>query len=110
MDLSQYLFIDQHAHPLSSQQLELDGMACRRIEPTLEAAIMASTSFSDLAERFNQALVADLPGGGGKPVALKTILGYRGGLSIDQVSIDQAKANYDAVKTQFVDRGKRRIT
>lgn len=80
-----------------------------RIEQVLEDSIANTSSFDELASKFAQMLVAETAGGGGKPVAFKTIMGYRGGLQLDIVSQKDAEADYPAVVELFKDSARRRI-
>jgi uncharacterized protein len=83
--------------------------ACRRIESVLESSISEADSFDALSISFARSLVSDSAGGGGPPVALKTIMGYRGGLQLDIVSAAEAAADFAAVKQQFKDPACRRL-
>jgi hypothetical protein len=78
---------------------------CRRIETVLEDCIKITDSFSALNKEFAWRLVAETPL---NPVALKTIMAYRGGLQLDIVSSAQAESDYPAVKNEFAG-GKARI-
>src|SRR6185437_13153641 len=53
---------------------------CRRIETVLEDCITITDSFSSLSKEFAWRLMAETPL---QPVALKTIMAYRGGLKLD---------------------------
>lgn len=75
---------------------------CRRIETVLESAIMDSDSFANCLEQFATQLFVEAAGGGGIPVALKTIAGYRGGLDIKMCSVSDAESDYANVKRRFM--------
>ncbi|HEY9791842.1 MAG TPA: amidohydrolase family protein, partial [Candidatus Obscuribacterales bacterium] len=78
---------------------------CRRIETVLEDCITITDSFSSLSKEFAWRLMAETPL---QPVALKTIMAYRGGLKLDTVTSAQAESDYASVKAEFA-AGKTRI-
>lgn len=81
---------------------------CCRIEHVLEESIASSHSFEELSNTFPKLLMAH---GSAKTVGLKSIVAYRGGMRIDNVSRDAARHDFDRVKGTISDNktGKPRI-
>ncbi len=62
-----------------------------RIESVLEDAILNVSSFDELESKFELSLLSSLHG---RIVAVKTIAAYRGGLSLEPVSRDEAAKDF----------------
>ncbi len=70
---------------------------CRRIEPVLEECLCADVSFNEMCENVSKRL---LQPGTRQLVGLKTICGYRGGLSLTSPTRSEASSDYDRYKKQ----------
>lgn len=70
---------------------------CRRIENIIEDCLCMEASFDEMCRHFEVRL---LQPGGRKLVGLKTICGYRGGLSLLTPSKAEALADYDRHKKE----------
>lgn len=71
---------------------------CRRIENVIEKCISKAKTFDECWEDFTTSLFVENPYA---PVALKTIMAYRGGLQLDAVTKDEAAADFVDAKKQF---------
>jgi uncharacterized protein len=80
--------------------------ACRRIESVIEECLKGAQSFPELRYRFQETLLSHSPQ---KPVALKTILSYRGGLHLSMCSPLEAEEDF-CTKQEELTGGKVRIT
>jgi uncharacterized protein len=91
------------------QLSELSGRPiyrCVRLESVLEDSINGANTFDELKAIFELALNDDETNS--RVVAWKTIAAYRGGLGIEHVNEDFARADFDRVK-QLFDDGNTRI-
>ena len=70
---------------------------CRRIETVIEECLCGDWSFDELCEQFSKRL---LQPSAQKLVALKTICGYRGGLSITNPTSSEAATDYNRHKKE----------
>ncbi len=68
---------------------------CKRIEPILEECVREADTLSELKQLFSKKL---LQKNKRPPTALKTICGYRGGLTLLNPTEAEAKTDFDKVK------------
>jgi predicted TIM-barrel fold metal-dependent hydrolase len=98
------------ADTITLRQLsELSGRPiyrCVRLESVLEDSINGANNFDELKAIFELALNDDQSSS--RIVAWKTIAAYRGGLGIEHVNEDFARADFDRVK-QIFDDGNTRL-
>lgn len=78
---------------------------CRRIETVIERCMASSNSFDELHSTFNNELFDT---SSGAVVALKSIMAYRGGLTLHAATIKEASDYFPQLKEQF-NQGKTRI-
>ena len=78
---------------------------CRRIENVIEKCISQAKTFDECIVKFTASLFEENPT---SPVALKTIMAYRGGLQLDIVTKEEAATDFAKIKSIFAG-GKTRI-
>ncbi|MBX9638466.1 MAG: hypothetical protein K2X97_01675, partial [Mycobacteriaceae bacterium] len=88
------------------QSMSLDELAdvsgrpiyhCKRIEGLMETCMQNAESFADLQKTYEKELFKKAKR---KPVSLKTICAYRGGLELLQPSQNEASKDFDRLKKE----------
>ncbi|MBX9685932.1 MAG: amidohydrolase family protein [Candidatus Obscuribacterales bacterium] len=86
-------------HAMNLEQLsKISGrpiFLCRRMEAIMESSILSAESFKEVLSNYKKHLLSSSKR---KPVALKTICGYRGGLSLLDPTEKEAERDFDKIK------------